>query len=131
MIALRGHHMFCTTLFSGSGYDRAFAENMRELIENMQKGEEVQLVEGHDSICRCCPNREPEGCALGTGDVSRRDAAALEVTGMVPGQVLDWRGLKERLEMVSEMDFQHVCGDCRWQREGLCSYPLLRERVRP
>ena len=116
MIALRGHHMFCTTLFSGSGYDRAFAENMRELIENMQKGEEVQLA---------------EGCALGTGDVSRRDAAALEVTGMVPGQVLDWRGLKERLEMVSERDFQHVCGDCRWQREGLCSYPLLRERVRP
>lgn len=131
MRALRGHHMFCTRLFSGSGYNQAFADNMGRLVENMQKGEKFQLVQGHDNICRYCPNREPEGCALGTEDVQRRDAAAMEVTGTAPGQVLDWAELRERLEKLSEEDFRYVCGDCRWQREGLCSYPLLKERTRP
>ena len=129
MKRLRGHHMFCATLFSGSGYDHAFAENMGRLIQDMQKGEEFQLVQGHDDVCSCCPNRDPDGCALGTDDVSRRDASALEVTGLAPGQTLDWDRLKERLGRLSETDFQHVCGECRWQKEGLCSYRLLRERV--
>lgn len=129
MIELRGHHIFCTTLFSGSGYDRAFTENMVRLIEHMQKGERLRLVQGHDDVCRYCPNREPEGCALGTEDVCRRDLAALEVTELTVGQELDWAGLRERLGSISEADFQRVCGDCRWQREGLCSYSLLRERT--
>lgn len=129
MIELRGHHIFCTALFSGSGYDRAFAENMGRLIEHMQKGERLRLVQGHDDVCRYCPNREPEGCALGTQDVYRRDLAALGVTELTAGQELDWAGLRECLGNISEADFQQVCGDCRWQREGLCSYALLRERT--
>lgn len=129
MKRMRGHHMFCTTLFSGSGYDRAFAENMARLIQDMQKGEGFRLVQGHDDVCGCCPNREPDGCSLGTADVSCRDAAALEATGLVPGQVSDWNQLRERLSRLSETDFQHVCGNCRWQKEGLCSYQLLLERV--
>lgn len=129
MKGLRGHHMFCATLFSGSGYDRAFTENMSRLIEDMQKGEDFRLVDGHDDVCRYCPNREPEGCALGTEDVASRDSAALEVTGLTQGQSLDWAELRGRLRKISEADFQHVCGDCRWQKDGLCSYRLLRERV--
>lgn len=130
MRALRGHHMFCAALFSGNGYDRAFTENMAEFIEDMHKGAKFRLVRGHDDICRYCPNREPEGCALGTEDVSRRDAAALEATRLTPGMALDWAELRERLRELSKADFQRVCGNCRWQREGLCSFSLLRERVK-
>ena len=122
--------MFCTALFSGSGYDRAFTGNMTGLIEYMQKGGAIRLTEGHDDICRYCPNREPGGCALGTENVAGRDSAALEVTGFSPGQELSWAELQERLGQVTEDQFQHVCGDCRWQEEGLCSYGLLRERTR-
>lgn len=129
MTALRGHHMFCATLFSGSGYDRDFTESMERLIRDMQDGGKFRLVRGHDDICARCPNRTAEGCALGTEDVARRDAAALEVTGLSPGDELDWDVLGKRLRQVSEEEFQHVCGDCRWQREGLCSYALLRERT--
>lgn len=121
--------MFCAALFSGCGYDRDFTENMSWLIENMQKGGTFKLAQGHDDICRYCPNQTAEGCALGTEDVARRDAAALEATGLAPGDELDWEGLGERLRQVSEEEFRHVCGDCRWQREGLCSYALLRERT--
>lgn len=129
MKVLRGHHMFCTALFSGSGYDQAFTENMTELIQDMQKGETFRLVQGHDDVCRYCPNRKPDGCTLGTADVSCRDASALEVTGLAPGRVLDWDELRERLAQVSETEFQQVCGDCRWQKEGLCSYQLLHRRM--
>lgn len=129
MISLRGHHMFCTTLFSGSGYDRDFTENMTRLIQYMQNSGKFRLVRGHDDICAHCPNRTPEGCALGTGDVARRDAAAMEVTGLALGDELGWDELAELLRNVSEEEFQHVCGDCRWQREGLCSHGLLRDRT--
>lgn len=129
MKRLRGHHMFCATLFSGSGYDRAFTGNMELLIQDMHKGERFRLVQGHDDVCRYCPNREPDGCALGTGDVARRDAAALEVTGLATDQELGWDELRERLSRLSETDFQYICGECRWQKEGLCSYALLRERT--
>lgn len=130
MKRLRGHHMLCTTLFSGSGYDRDFADNMGRLIRDMQDGEGFRLVQGHDGVCEHCPNREADGCALGTENVARRDAAALEVTGLAPGRELDWAQLRERLGGLSEEDFQYVCGDCRWQKEGLCSYQLLMERVK-
>lgn len=129
MKELRGHHIFCTTLFSGSGYDQAFTTNMRQLIEYMQNGGKFQLVQGHDAICQYCPNREPDGCALGTENVAHRDTAALEVTGLATGQVMDWTELREYLGGISEEGFQHVCSDCRWQKEGLCTYKLLRERV--
>lgn len=121
--------MFCTALFSGSGYDQAFAENMGELIKYMQNGGKFQLVQGHDDVCRHCPNREPDGCALGTENVDRRDAAALEVTGLAPGRVMGWAELRGYLGKITETDFQHVCSDCRWQKDGLCSYQLLHERV--
>ncbi len=123
--------MFCTTLFSGSGYDEPFTENMTQLIEYMQKGGRFRLVEGHDDICRYCPNRESEGCALGTENVADRDRAALEVTGFTPGRELGRTELLERLGQLKEEDFRYVCKDCRWQEEGLCSYALLRERTKP
>ncbi len=131
MKAFRGHHMFCATMFSGSGYDQAFTENMTQTIEYMQKGGRFRLVDGHDDICRYCPNRESDGCSLGTENVSRRDRAALEVTGLSTGQDMRWTELRERLSRVSEAEFQHVCGDCRWQEMGLCSYALLKERTMP
>lgn len=123
--------MFCATLFSGSGYDQAFTENMARTIEYMQKGGRFRLVDGHDDICRCCPNREPDGCSLGTENVSGRDRAALEVTGLATGRDMSWAELRECLGRVSEAEFQRVCGDCRWQETGLCSYALLRERAMP
>lgn len=130
MIPLRGHHLFCTALFSGSGYDAAFVENMTGIIEAWKDGEPVQLCQGQDAVCEACPNREPDdGCSLGTEDVRRRDRAALEALGLKPGQTLTWEQVKTRLSLVDEAGFQYVCGSCRWQREGLCSWDFLHSRT--
>lgn len=128
---LRGHHVFCTALFSGHGYDEAFTENMSGLIEAWKAGEEAELTEGRDALCAACPNRlEDGGCALGTEDVSRRDRAALRVLGLAGGERLSWKGAGERLLPIGEEEFQQVCGGCRWQREGLCSLEQLKRSVK-
>lgn len=87
MIRLRGHHLFCCTLFQGSGYDGTFASRMAQILERLQAGEEICLVEGCDDVCAACPNRRGEaGCALGTENVARRDAAARQATGVSLGE---------------------------------------------
>ncbi len=129
MRELRGHHLFCTFLFSGSGYDEAFTENMQKVVDGLRSGEPLRLCAGHDHVCSACPNRLPEGCALGTEDVARRDAAALRELGLAPDMPLTWEELKVRLAQMDEAGFQRVCGGCRWQAEGLCGWELLHRRA--
>ncbi len=129
---VRGHHLFCMTLFSGHGYDQAFAENMARLIDTLQAGESFRLVLEQDSVCSACPNRQADGgCTLGTENVLHRDRAALEVLGLSAGQELDWAQARKRLAAVTEAEFEAVCQKCRWAAEGLCSFALLRERLKP
>ena len=131
MKELRGHHLFCTALFSGSGYDDRFVENMVSLIEGWKAGGNLRLCGGHDAVCTACPNRQPDGgCSLGTEDVLRRDQAALKALGLEPGQEVSWAQAQKLLRAASEEEFQSVCGSCRWQAEGLCSYQLLQKRVK-
>ena len=130
MKELRGHHLFCTALFSGSGYDDTFVDNMTALIEAWKAGETLRLCHGHDAICAACPNREPDnGCALGKEDVFCQDQAALKALNLELGQELAWAQAQKRLREIGEEEFQSVCGGCRWQEEGLCSYQLLKARV--
>lgn len=131
MKPLRGHHMFCMALFSGHGYDEAFTQNMSALIEEGRLGGRFRLVQGHDAVCGACPNRQGDGgCALGTEDVARRDREALDALDFQPGRELGWDEIAGALNAIGPEEFQRVCGGCRWAREGLCSYALLREKTR-
>lgn len=131
MKKLRAHHLFCGMLFSGHGYDQAFTENMQNVLERLNGGEELLLWEGADDLCGACPNRtENGGCALGTKDVSQRDLAALRVLGFRQGDVTDWSQVRNRLRAIGPNDFLSVCSHCRWAKEGLCSFQLLQERVK-
>lgn len=60
---LRGHHLFCTTLFQGCGYDQAFTDRMWQTLSRLEAGEQQWLS---------------------------------------------------------------VCGGCRWQKEGLCSWEFFQ-----
>ncbi len=127
---LRGHHLFCTALFSGHGYDGTFTEKMAAVIEALKAGEPIELLTGPDEICSACPNRmDPDGCALGTEDVFRRDEGAFQVLGLAPHATFTWEQVKSQLFQINEIEFQSVCGDCRWQKEGLCTLELLLKRT--
>lgn len=119
---LRGHHLFCASLFQGKGYNGAFAARMGEVLAALSRGEAFLLCEGCDSLCAACPNCRPgDQCALGTEDAARRDAAAFAAVGLIPGQRVVPEQAGERLCCVTEAQWKSVCEGCRWQREGLCS----------
>ncbi len=123
--------MFCTALFSGHGYDQAFTAKMGLILEKLEAGETIVLLTAEDEVCAACPNRlKKGGCALGTEDVLRRDLAALRVLKLSQGETLDWKESRKRLSRLMETEFQEVCGNCRWQKDGLCSFSLLQESVR-
>lgn len=127
---IRGHHLFCMALFSGHGYDKAFTENMKELITTLRSGTSFCIYCGeHDAICAVCPNKIPSGCTLGTCDVLDRDSSALDVLSLNVGEELNWTKAMELLAGVDEPGFEQVCGGCRWAKEGLCSWELLHERA--
>ena len=127
---LRGHHLLCTALFSGHGYSESFTQKMTELIRAMQNGERLSVFIGADEVCAACPNRTAEGgCVLSTEDVEKRDLAALRVLRLSPGEELTWAQAKSRLSLLTEQDFQAVCGGCRWQKEGLCSLLQLHRMM--
>ena len=58
-----------------------------------------------------------------------RDQAAREACGLSLGQELSPVQVGERLRQVNRSQWEKVCGGCRWQREGLCSWELF-ERLR-
>ena len=69
MTRLRGHHLFCATLFQGSGYDQAFTAQMERTLAALEAGEDFTLCAGPDSLCAACPNLRPgERCAHGMAD---------------------------------------------------------------
>lgn len=128
---LRGHHLFCTALFSGHGYDQSFTDAMNVLLLELKSGCATQLLVGADILCAACPNhRENGGCSLGTENVQKRDRAALRVLDFQQGESASWKEAQKRLSTVTEQEFQAVCGDCRWQKSGLCSFKLLQERTK-
>lgn len=127
MTRLRGHHLFCATLFQGSGYDQAFTAQMERTLAALEAGEDFTLCAGPDSLCAACPNLRPgERCAHGTSDVARRDAAALAAVGFQPGQRLSPSQAGERLRQVAESQWGSVCAGCRWRKAGLCSWGLFQ-----
>lgn len=124
MMRLRPHHLFCATLFQGTGYDEAFTARMEEALAALSRGEPFTLCTGPDSLCAACPHHQGEACALGTRDVLCRDGAALRAVGLAPGEWLPAQA-GERLRQVARPQWEAVCGGCRWQREGLCSWELF------
>lgn len=131
MIHLRGHHLFCMTLFSGHGYDERFTENMAALLEKLkQNGDErVLLMAGDDNICAACPNLNGTHCRLGNDDVQSRDAHARHALSVSCGRVYLYSELRKRLASVSQEDFDLVCGNCTWWRKGFCSYEMFRKSI--
>ena len=113
--------------FKAMAYNQAFTARMQAVLTALEEGEPFALCQGSDDLCAACPHRRPEGCALGTEDVLRRDAAALRVCGFEAGQELLPSQAGERLRRVREPHWQLVCGGCRWQREGLCSWELFQQ----
>ena len=100
---LRAHHLLCTILYQGQGYDRDFEGNMGRIASRIcrQKELRLRLLDSPDGICGECPNLTVQGCGLEGNSVAATDRQVLSLLGLSPGQELsagECRGLlRERL----------------------------------
>ena len=130
VVRLRPHHLLCTLLFSGYGYDGAFAGNMARVCAGLRGDAPVRIVAGGDDICACCPRWVAERSCCGQSGAEHMDAALLARTGLALGTYAYDALRCVVAEKIDAGAFDAVCGECHWLHSGVCSYALFRERLR-
>lgn len=130
MINLRGHHLFCTTLFSGLGYSEEFTENMKNVLKNLTH-ENIKIICKQDVLCAKCPfANENNSCGNGTDNATKRDYNAIKELNIKIDENYNYKQLLEKLGTVDEISFEKVCGNCQWLSSGVCSYEKFKEKLK-
>ena len=100
----RVHHILCTQLYQGLGYDGDFCENMTAIVSDLRKNPDqpLRLVAKADAICANCPNRlENDFCTNGDNHVAIKKYLTKDV-------------------------FDESCASCNWYQQGICKYEKLQ-----
>lgn len=142
ILTLRGHHLLCSRLFSGHGYNEEFAKRMGEVVsrtglENYkptvtyEMAEKVRLICGNDYVCEKCPNLISENtevfCNLGDDDVKSKDRKTLKYAGLKENNIYTLEELQEGVDKITREQFEEICGTCRWFKGGYCSFEMLKQ----
>lgn len=125
-ISFRPHHFLCTLGFQGVGYSSDFVENYQQIVDAIQKDEElpIQVVIRKDSICSVCPHQRVEGCAV-EEKIQGLDARHAQILRLKQGDILSWAEAKQRLKDYMTLDeFHQACSGCEWKELGACETAL-------
>ncbi|MEW6446477.1 MAG: DUF1284 domain-containing protein [Bacillota bacterium] len=119
MIKLRGHHLICLQFFRGEGYSREFVENLENVIGRAERGEEIELVEGPDDVCRTCASLHDGRCtsepAGGEAKIRPLDSKAADRLGVGIGERVFWREITARVSATPKGWLAAFCEGCRWE----------------
>ncbi len=116
MSSLRGHHLICLHFFKGEGYDAAFVENLRRVVDSTAR-EGVVVHSGADDVCHACPHLAGSGCNYLGGneeEIRRLDALALKLLNLGVGAQAGWEGLEEMLPRIFPEWRSRACHKCDW-----------------
>lgn len=118
-VLLRPHHGMCLAYFKGEGYSDGFSAHMKEVLDELQKGMDVQLYVGTDEICSACPNNR-EGQCTDLTLVEKYDNAVLEACGLADGEQLAFADFTEKVQnqLLVTGKRKEICGGCKWN--GIC-----------
>ncbi len=117
MIRLRGHHLICLHFYRGEGYSREFVENLEDVVRRATEGEEIEVVEGADDICRACPTLQGEKCVARPGvdaEIREMDAEAAAHLGVEVGSKVLWHEIKAKVMTTSKEWLAAFCEGCDW-----------------
>lgn len=131
-IHLRAHHLLCSVLFEGKGYSRTFTENMTAIVEKLKEPDcVIMLQKEKDLICTDCPNlQEDESCGLDKG-IHNLDQAVLDFFQLTTKDRLYSKEIFQKIDgTMTEEFFNLCCGDCRWKKIGICSYPKYMKNIK-
>ncbi len=121
---IRGHHLFCTYCFYGSGKEKAedffgvknaIPALLQELRQNPNM--EITVVTNLDDVCEICPLKRPNGCgrsldAFGQNEKLRGwDRALLDELDLQEGDSITAREIESRIrERIP--DISKFCTNC-------------------
>lgn len=130
---LRFHHLLCLPLFVGEGYSDDFSANMRYIKEFVETEDpRLRFICTGDMICENCPNRRPGSCALDSTDstVADKDRRVSEILSLGTSDGVSYsKALQTARSSIDKRIFEDLCGDCRWFRQGLCSFEKWAENA--
>ena len=120
---LRAHHLLCIQKFTGHGYDETFTEHMTNVVSQLKKNPESEIViaKGCDYLCSKCPNMN-EGKCISLQKVSDMDSKVLNICGLTEGEKVKWCEASKKAydKILKTKEFENVCADCQWYE--LCSH---------
>lgn len=107
--------MICLNFFRGEGYSKDFIDNIYEVI----KKEEVEVVAGPDDVCAKCPYLKDMKCASNeyTNEmILVQDREALRLLRFVPGMIVDWNLISEKLPEILNEWKAKFCEGCGYRK---------------
>lgn len=119
MLRLRGHHLICLHFFRGEGYNQEFVENLENVMHRAANGEEIEVVEGADDICRACPTLKGKECVAKPGvdvEIREMDAEAVAYLGVDVNSKVRWKEIKVKVIALSRKWLVAFCEGCEWEK---------------
>jgi hypothetical protein len=124
-VSIRPHHLLCMLTYLGKGYTPAFVDNYSAIVQRLNDGEPVELVDGPDDLCQ--PMLNEPGCQCRNESVRHRDRTATADIAQALGRqlesgksfVLDRQVLSLLREAFAMGTIRKACEGCEWQI--LCS----------
>ena len=118
---IRAHHGMCIAFFKGKGYSIEFAENMQNIINELQSNPLVYITDEVDDFCKCCPNNLNNLCTA-QEKVIKYDKQVLKLCGLKSGDILPFNDFKKSVydNILSRGKRETICGSCEWN--DLCKF---------
>lgn len=116
MSSLRGHHLICLHFFKGEGYDTAFVENLKRVIDSAKR-KGIRVQRGADDVCHACPHLAGGECNYrkdNDEEIEGLDALALRLLNLGAGEKADWEALEKRLPRIFPEWKSKACFKCDW-----------------
>lgn len=121
-VRLRGHHFLCILTYRGHGYTPAFVENMSEIVEQIEQGRPLTLIEGPDDICN---GLTPECREICYHDCSKPSTSEMDllasdaVKPLLPLHsgdpfVLDRNHVDMMRKQFADGSIRRACEQCSW-----------------
>jgi hypothetical protein len=127
---LRGHHLICLHFFRGEGYSSDFVANLYELLDRAKSGEEIEVVDSADDVCRQCPHLKEEICCYREhfeAAIKEMDSAAFELLATAANRKIEWLMIGESLPAIFKDWSNRFCQDCDWN--AACQQNRLWENL--
>lgn len=118
-VKLRGHHLVCLHFFKGEGYNFKFLENLETILEEVEKGYDVEICLGADDICKKCPYLIKNRCLYDEDaeeEIREMDRKALRLLRLRLNEKVTWKSLKEEIPKIIHEWSKKYCEECDWKK---------------